>query len=496
MGTYTDGVYVPAIGEVGWAEELNDFLTRSGEEYVNVKAAPFGALGDDSTDDSAAIQAAIDTGAGTVYFPPVTGSYRIGTPLVPVTGQQYLGGGNVVNEYGGSAKASRLKCKSPNTVMWDCSENNGAVRNTWRNLVFQDNASAWTDTCFQGGDNGGFGGCYWIGCNWYYFKWAIDQSDNGAVVSAQFTTNWFIGCEFGAGSPLRLNGGYANNNHWTECSFHVNQLAVPMIDIHAGNAPQGISFDSCYAESLSRQFLRIYGTQALKITNSYFEAVNSSNTTYVAADGRTLMLPSVDLCNDVDTQGGSTNIELGGNFWGIANATVGSTDRYGTPGTRARITDPPGGPFDNSLYPNYDLSMFTEIEGQLVDMASFANAFDSYPPGFNARNASWTNGIMPWLDAYFSKTWYLKCHSGASTLTIPAPMSAAQGRTLTFIIDNSDSNFGAITWNAAFVFTGGAWTGPANGKRKTIVFQYMMPTAGAGFPTAQWVELYRSGDYT
>ena len=55
-----------------------------GQVYINVKSQPFGAKGDNNTDDTTAIQAAITyasglTYGGVVYFPP--GIYRISATL-------------------------------------------------------------------------------------------------------------------------------------------------------------------------------------------------------------------------------------------------------------------------------------------------------------------------------------------------------------------------------------------------------------------------------
>lgn len=71
---YLNGVYVPGHGETGYdVDKLNDSLTRLGEEHVNPKAAPYGAVGDGTTDDTPAFQAAADTGLPVVI---PTGNFK------------------------------------------------------------------------------------------------------------------------------------------------------------------------------------------------------------------------------------------------------------------------------------------------------------------------------------------------------------------------------------------------------------------------------------
>ncbi|MEJ3747408.1 glycosyl hydrolase family 28-related protein [Actinomycetes bacterium KLBMP 9797] len=85
----------------------------------------FGAIGDDSHDDTAAIQAALDAaltaGGGTVYFP--AGRYKV----IPTTGGPALSvGGNGIRLVGASSKAAMLS-KGARA----CLEVNGAIRR-WR----------------------------------------------------------------------------------------------------------------------------------------------------------------------------------------------------------------------------------------------------------------------------------------------------------------------------------------------------------------------------
>jgi len=62
--------------------------------------------------------------------------------------------------------------------------------------------------------------------------------------------------------------------------------------------------------------------------------------------------------------------------------------------------------------------------------------------------------------------------TNGSAFTISNPTNAFSGRIITYDIKNSSGGaLGAITWGAAFLLAG-AFTNPANGKRRTITFYY------------------------
>src|SRR3990172_2212881 len=75
MGSFTTGtkLYKPALGEVGYDDELNTNFDRLSEFGINVKS--YGAVGDGVTDDSGAwidALAAIPANGGKLIVPPAT----------------------------------------------------------------------------------------------------------------------------------------------------------------------------------------------------------------------------------------------------------------------------------------------------------------------------------------------------------------------------------------------------------------------------------------
>lgn len=77
----------------GVATTLNDAFAAVGGIFINVKATTYGALGDGTTDDTAAIQEALDAaetaGGGTVFFP--AGTYKTTAALTVAAGVSLLG---------------------------------------------------------------------------------------------------------------------------------------------------------------------------------------------------------------------------------------------------------------------------------------------------------------------------------------------------------------------------------------------------------------------
>lgn len=81
-----------------------DWLRTNARSKQNGDVRAFGAKGDGRHDDGPAIQRAIDSGIGHLWFP--AGRYRLGQPLRPRSGQSWRGDGwgNSVLIYGGSPR--------------------------------------------------------------------------------------------------------------------------------------------------------------------------------------------------------------------------------------------------------------------------------------------------------------------------------------------------------------------------------------------------------
>jgi polygalacturonase len=109
LGTSTTNLnlYKPTLGETGWDDEVNASTDRVAAAVsqlaLNVKAAPFNAVGDGVANDTTAIQAAIDAlpaNGGIVFFPP--GAYKVTTPVTVRSNIVLQGAGRTSTSINGS----------------------------------------------------------------------------------------------------------------------------------------------------------------------------------------------------------------------------------------------------------------------------------------------------------------------------------------------------------------------------------------------------------
>lgn len=134
MGTTTPGLalYKPTVGERDWGEEV-DANFDAIDAAIGFSVQSFGAVGDGVTDDTSAIQNALDAaggaGGGVVLMP--RGSYRITSTLTITTpGTALVGAGN-----GGAPKVAAVNPQyEPVTeLVWDGNTTDPMLRVTFVN---------------------------------------------------------------------------------------------------------------------------------------------------------------------------------------------------------------------------------------------------------------------------------------------------------------------------------------------------------------------------
>lgn len=174
MGTNTSRIalYKPAVGETGYGPAVGDSMDivdlLVGTLPVNVKQAPYNARGDGATDDTAAIQAAIDAaGANSVVYIP-KGIYKITSGLtISNTRVNLIGAGRYATElrFAPSGTATCLTVSAGASINFQ-----GSIRN----LAFYSTNAANTKTAIDLKDvsewilenivvGGSGGGQYWSG---------------------------------------------------------------------------------------------------------------------------------------------------------------------------------------------------------------------------------------------------------------------------------------------------------------------------------------------
>lgn len=131
MVAYVNGVPVPTVGEVGWGDEMSEYLTQRGKDSINPADAPYGAI--PGTDATAAFVAAI---AAMVS----TGIHRMEIP-----GYSYTLDGDAIRaaipngawgwKFGGAgSRTTRLIAKAGASAAWVQEE---GQRCAYRDITFQ-----------------------------------------------------------------------------------------------------------------------------------------------------------------------------------------------------------------------------------------------------------------------------------------------------------------------------------------------------------------------
>lgn len=270
------------------ATALQTYETDLDELTLNVKASPYNAVGDGVTNDTSAIQAALNslaTSGGNLYFP--TGTYSAGNLQVPSN----------VRIFGAGMGATTIKFPASMAV---ASNTSGADLATFLRFGFVNNQGGGTgnsnitihDLSIDGNVSNG------NAVNEFYFGIAFYGVTNGRVYNVR-------------AQNLRGEGIYVSwdgnveSSHFQASNIFLYNVGV---DAGAGNARQGISIIQCRRFTIRDVHANLCGGPA----NSYIVDVEPNVAADVCVDG------TIEGLHGFDCSGGvSVTMAVAGNTSGI-----------------------------------------------------------------------------------------------------------------------------------------------------------------------------------
>lgn len=245
---------------------------------VNVR--DFGAVGDGTTDDTSAIQAAIASSTKNIYFP--AGTYKVTSSLT------ITGAGVNISGSGSSTILNFSTLASGHAISFG----NGTTQASGCNL---------SNIAMTGGGGasglrlaGGGGGAGTVAC---HFTNVFVSSFATNLTTSNCYTNQFSNCRFVTSSGVSASiGAASNNNLFDRCSFTIAPQALAIIN------SEGNQFNSCeFAEITVNAAIGLSQSQIVLI-NPYIENIGSE---IIASVG----IPSeVDVKSSLIIEGGQCNI--------------------------------------------------------------------------------------------------------------------------------------------------------------------------------------------
>lgn len=407
-------------------EDLKNWLRG---EHLNAKA--YGAAGDNSTDDSAAIQSALEAAAAAsvssaygrfVYLPP--GIYRIGSQITIPNGVGIRGAGpssSVIKATNSFSAASMIANETQDGtqeyaflegLMIDGNKGGGAVCST----AVVDFVSLFINS--------------------YLRDVVILQASN-------------VGLRLAARNGM---GPVLIENCWVLRSNGHNVLLEE--EVGNGNAFKGMCFINLTTEHQASGKAAIYlkGVSRSKqwnFYNTHIEMVNGGAGTRsviidgvsnVHFDGLQLQCGSISGVTGVEILDNSQN--LGIQLRGVTNTNL--ID----PVIDDQKNDVQLGAVNVPIYCTADVGLWQSLQGEQT--LTYGTSVDI--------NCALGN-------------YCILVANNTTAFTINAPSNGVTGTEITFeIVNTSGGSMGTITWDAAFAFKS-TWTNPANNKRKTIRFR-------------------------
>jgi len=452
------GSGIPVVNGTGQGTTLTGTTAVSALNgaIINVKAAPYDATGNGTTDDTAALDAAIGTinsGTGmTLYFPP--GTYLTGTGLSAITNPFILLGSGKIGPAGLTAnQGSTIVCSSATATCINITSRTAAIRdiavvNSYSNptssagIVFApankndhidyDNVTVsgfYIDINQEGCEYGTVNNCNFYGFVGYgmiirnlqnsdYGDWTINETNFSADVYTGGTGVWYQSSGGGKFTNDKFNAGYTSGNMGT-C------IAVT-------SPVSGSSTIICLISNCS---LENYNTAGIYVNAPYLPDISISGCEFGQwnGSGDTTAIP-MDITNTSNVTVGTNIIDGFGttaavNLSGVTNATIyPQTLATGRSYTQLSQTS---------------CSAITVISGTSGTILSFG------APVALADGATVTGTCNA---GYVNQTWTL-AHSGTSTVTFAQPANLTAG--MQGAIQVTDASSATYNFPSGWVSSGG-----------------------------------------
>ncbi len=543
MGAFVNGVYVPVLAETGWDAEVSDFLSRSGEEHINVKQLPYGAVGDGSHDDTAALTLAIAAaaaGTGTVYFPP--GTYKITSTIVLDTYQnvRFIGAGGLAGSgfagpLGPGAIIDARTITTGAAFSYDGAVDNQTATHFWENIYLRTGRTGWkyVDTArvvfqnygvrsYTNDGNADNTGILLVNCFWFDFSGGTHEAPSflrpsvilrGQTAALDTTSTYlitFLRCRFTFGAVhYEWNAGAASpgsaifRDTTMESSHGLPLFKVIESGSHSATFITGVQMFDCgqFDQSASAALVEIdtpNATLQRPVLIHCFQGVG--NPGILVTNG------SVEMARMM----GGTNTQLGSFVMDSSNHMLGQIrDRdHGTDHVEtADVTDVASTDMTNRSGPFW---RFGKNSDQYARFGMSVDGAHYWGPG-GSTNTGWDASLIRTGTAFLTLTGSLKTNSGfvqrnqvltdqatvatdastgsifqlatSSNRTIGAPTNGTAGQIIHYRIHNNGAGSISTSWNGVFALAGGSWNDPAAGKRRMVSFF---------FDGGTWYEMARS----
>lgn len=327
------------------------------DQWFNVKA--YGAVGDDTTDDTTAIQAAITAAeptGGTIYLPP--GSYKITAELVVNNGTTPSGMVRFLGAGGGDSPASVIRQATANTNGIRSGANE---YDTWfEHLLIKGPGGGSSGSGLYGNNRNihtldvrveGFYYGLRIGPQSYYSRhfgtmaynnagagfWVEAGANNASFIVCRSTTNGAQGLRIDGAQNVRVVGGAYENNTGYGIS----------IDTNGGQTTDGTSIIAAYFENNGSASIYLGATAACRSTliegcfftspqTGYF--IDAERATYLTIAGCGFL--GTPTSGDIRLQASTDHVLLENNRPSGVGNSLGGSSHYTLDPASPPMTDP------------------------------------------------------------------------------------------------------------------------------------------------------------